>query len=110
VLAIGGVAPYLRDVQRQRDEVCRISVEAAALPYTGYRTPALQKLAPLLAAIPRDELLPTWEAMLQILVRRIRRQFMYDLYVLGPVIVQLGGGDALEATVSAVENAARWWP
>ena len=48
--------------------------------------------------------------MLQILVRRIRRQFMYDLYVLGPVIVQLGGGDALEATVSAVENAARWWP
>jgi hypothetical protein len=48
--------------------------------------------------------------MLQILVRRIRRQFMYDLYVLGPVIVQLGDGDALEATVSAVENAARWWP
>ncbi|HEY0986835.1 MAG TPA: hypothetical protein VGD80_07280, partial [Kofleriaceae bacterium] len=110
VLAIGGVAPHLRDVRRQRDEVCRIAVEAAGLRYTDYRTPALHKLAPLLAAIPRDELLPTWEAMLQILVRRIRRQFMYDLYVLGPVIVQLGGGDALEATVSAVENAARWWP
>jgi hypothetical protein len=104
------VAPHLRDVRRQRDEVCGIAVEAAALPATGYRTPALHELAPLLAAIPRDELLPTWEAMLQILARRIRRQFMHDLYVLGPVIVQLGDGEALEATVSAVENAARWWP
>ncbi|MDF0676034.1 MAG: NB-ARC domain-containing protein [Nitrospira sp.] len=110
VLAIAGVVPHLRDVRRQRDEVCRVAVEAAELPYSEWRTPALHKLVPSLAVIPRDELLPTWEAMLKILVRRIRRQFMHDLYVLGPVIVQLGDGDALEATVSAVENAARWWP
>jgi hypothetical protein len=74
------------------------------------RTAALGTLAPRLIQIPRQDLYPMWQETLPVLARRTRRDLLTDLRALVPVIVALGGSDAITATFRAIQDVATQWP
>ena len=69
----------------------------------------LKSMAPLLARLPRDRLLGPWLSDL-VAASTHRSGVLRDLGALAPVIARLGGQAAVQETVTAVEDVARWWP
>ncbi|NEO77788.1 hypothetical protein [Moorena sp. SIO4G3] len=50
-----------------------------------------------------------WQQLLNCLARLTRPQFLNHLPQLAPLIIELGGVEALRETVVAVEDVRRWW-
>ena len=71
---------------------------------------ALASMASHLAAFPRPALYPLWDETLRALARRTRRDLLADLRALMPLILRLGGPQAIAETFRAVRDVARWWP
>jgi hypothetical protein len=87
-------------VARELDEAC--------IPSS--RADALAKVAPLLAELPKETLYSLWRQTQPALVRRTRDGLLADLSALAPVVVALGGVDALREAIAAVRDVGEWWP
>jgi hypothetical protein len=74
------------------------------------RSQALEAVATGLRALPTQEVSSWWTENLSQLAAQVRRDFLYDLGALVPVIAALGGSEALTRTVRAVQDVGRWWP
>lgn len=110
LLAHTAVLMHLPDGPVRRERVGLTAIECASLNSPETRAVALESLVPVLATLLVEALRGLWQEMLPILARRIRRQLTYDLYLLGPAIVRLGGQAAMGAVVGAVRDVSRWWP
>ena len=76
----------------------------------GFRLEALATLATRLAALPSDSLYPIWRETLPSLAYRPRQDLLSDLTALRPIIVALGGEEAVAETIRAIQDVGRWWP
>jgi hypothetical protein len=76
----------------------------------GARARALSAIAPQLADLPRGQALSLWRATLRLSTTRWRRDLLADLAALAPVILVLGGFEAITETCLAIEDVGRWWP
>ena len=74
------------------------------------RSSVLAALAPHLAALHPTDLYPLWRETLHLSSRRPRSDLLLDIGALVPVIVALGGHDALADTARAIGDVCRWWP
>ncbi len=78
--------------------------------FDGWRAEALTGLVPRLAELSPSDLTSLWQEMLPLLVRRTRRGLLSDLRTLLPILVALGGVDAVAETFRAIQDVGRWWP
>ena len=71
---------------------------------------ALRALYPRLAELPRAQLHPLWRRTLQRIALRPRSSLLSDLTGLVPVILALGGGEAIVGIETAVTDTGERWP
>ncbi|NES21943.1 MAG: hypothetical protein F6K41_24210 [Symploca sp. SIO3E6] len=71
------------------------------------RLVALQDFIERLTFLSIDD--PLWQKILQTLAILTRPKFLEALPHLAPVIIKLGGVEALRETVKAVKDVSRWW-
>jgi hypothetical protein len=83
---------------------------ARAIASDRHRVVALAALAARLAALPPATLLPLWWETLRLAGMQSRRGLMSDLFSLTPVIVALGGPEAIQESHRAIQDVGRWWP
>ncbi|NEO69075.1 NB-ARC domain-containing protein [Moorena sp. SIO3H5] len=89
--ALGGLEPYLPEVLLPEAlNVVRLDN-------------LLKKLNPSLVDFS------DWQQLLNCLASLTRPQFLKHLPQLAPLIIELGGVEALRETVAAVEDVSRWW-
>lgn len=74
------------------------------------RSRALADVAELLAALPPESLRLLWHATLPELAVRRRASLLSALAVLAPVLLALGGQEAITETRQAIQHVGRWWP
>jgi hypothetical protein len=74
------------------------------------RSRALAALAPRLEELDAAALRPVWERVLLHSTSRSRAGLLLDLAALHPVIMKLGGQEAVAETCRAIEDVGRWWP
>ena len=63
-----------------------------------------------LQRFPVSELYPIWKNALQEAASGSRASFCENLEVMSPLIVRLGGVDALAHTFGNLGDMTRWWP
>ncbi|MGK7915942.1 MAG: hypothetical protein AB4038_10405 [Prochloraceae cyanobacterium] len=84
------------------------SLDAArAIESEYYRAEALQGLIKRLASSSLD--FPLWQKTLHTLASLTRPEFLQNLPQLAPIIIQLGGIEALRETWKAVKDVSKWW-
>jgi hypothetical protein len=74
------------------------------------RSDALAAYADIVAVLPPAELLPAVRAVLDRAATLSRQALLTDLAAFAPVIARVGGQQAIEDIVTAVEAVTRWWP
>ncbi|MBN1810840.1 MAG: hypothetical protein JXA14_03295 [Anaerolineae bacterium] len=103
------LAPQL--AAEQREEVLGEALAAVrAIEDKEVRRPILMALAPQLETLSFPTLYALWRENLHHLAVRTRRDLLSDLGALLPVIVVLGGHEAVTATWRAIQDAGLWWP
>src|SRR5262249_42620928 len=108
-VALAVLAPHLQE--SLWSEVLVQTLEAATAIQDEYsRSLALAALAPRLGTSEVSCLLPLWEQTLPILASRTRKDLLADLCSLLPIIVRLGGAQAVAETFRAIQDVGRWWP
>ena len=115
VEALSGLVPYLP--QADRTVVLEEALEAAqklrvttTWPFDSPLATALASLAPYLAELPLTTLYSFWRETLHILTTCTRSDLLSNLRALAPVIVKLGGEEAIAKTFHAIKDVSRWWP
>jgi len=104
--ALAGLLPRLAELGCPGE-----ALEAArAIGDEEARSNALARLAPRLRELPPEILYRLWEETLRVLVTRTRRDLLSDLEALAPVLMALGGGEAVAETITAIQDMGRWWP
>ncbi|NEO48607.1 MAG: hypothetical protein F6K55_32700, partial [Moorea sp. SIO4A3] len=99
--ALTVLAPHFPDVLPQALDCARgISDE-------DFRAEVLQDLIKNLTPSSVD--FPLWQQILDGLATLTRQEFVQALPQLAPLIIELGGIEALRETVAAVEDVSRWW-
>jgi hypothetical protein len=83
---------------------------ASAIQSADLRAEQFAEFAEPLAEFPRDARHAIWCQALHILAARTRGDLLSDLHALAPVLLSLGGPDAAEVAVRAVQDVGRWWP
>jgi hypothetical protein len=107
--ALAALAPHLPPPQRQ--QILREALEASrAIGFQRQRASGLRALAPRLAELPPAMLYTLWSETLWVLTVRGRPDLLSDLRELSPVIVTLGGAEAVTETIRAIQDVQRWWP
>src|SRR5262249_7302394 len=74
------------------------------------RTNALVALIPYLRTSAVSFMYPLWSQMLPKLASRTRHDLLSDLRALQPVILRLGGEQALADIFQAIQDVGEWWP
>jgi hypothetical protein len=115
--ALAGVAGHLDP--REREDTVREAFDAALrVPNPigsgdrrhPHRAEALGEVVPLLTAFGPRKLHTLWRHAIGVLSAAPREEFFRDLAALGPVIVTLGGEDAIDRTCDEIERVGSWWP
>jgi hypothetical protein len=70
----------------------------------------LVPFGPSLAELPSSRLEPLWHETLTTLAVRMRYELVFDLNALMPVVVALGGQEAVTGACHAIQDVRRWWP
>lgn len=83
---------------------------AKTSPSSSTRREGLASLSPDLSRLARSQLMGLWQELLPVLAARPREELLPDLGALMPVISVLGGRTALMDTAQAVLDVGRWWP
>jgi hypothetical protein len=73
-----------------------------------FRAGVFSALLPRLALDKIDP--PFWKELLATLTCRTRKEFIEDIPKLAPVIVALGGEEALRGVVESMRQVGGWWP
>ena len=73
------------------------------------RTYVLSALTDKLTQMPTTQLYRLWENSLHALSLRTRPSLLSDITALTPVIFSLGGEEAIENIVIAIQDVSRWW-
>ncbi|MEQ8999137.1 MAG: NB-ARC domain-containing protein [Coleofasciculus sp. B1-GNL1-01] len=71
------------------------------------RARALSELTPYLKLFSVNVSL--WQEILHILAHLPRHNFLENLVSLSPILVELGGSEALKETAQAIQDVGRWW-
>jgi len=101
-------AQVLSEIVPHFPEILPEALEAArTIPDAYYRAEALSRLLPNLKPSYFDFSL--WKESLDVLAYRIRRNLLEDISALSPVIIALGGKEALAATARAIQEVGRQW-
>lgn len=74
------------------------------------RADALSALVPRLATLPPSSLYPIWCKILPVLEFRTRQDLLWDLHITSPILIVLGGPEAMAETTHAIQDVVRWWP
>lgn len=74
------------------------------------RAEELAALVPHLAQFSFDTLCLLWNETFPVLASRTRKDLLFDLCVLVPIIVRLGGAEAVTEIYHAIQDVGRWWP
>ena len=77
---------------------------------TETRRELLKRSAPVLAQYSLATLLALGCDALASMAKRTRKDSIYALYLLTPVITAQGGQDGAAEVFRAMRDAARWWP
>ncbi|MGB7439848.1 MAG: NB-ARC domain-containing protein [Coleofasciculaceae cyanobacterium] len=100
--ALQGLAPHLPEsLLPQALEATR------TLGFEGNRAKALQGLIERFTPSSVD--FPLWQKTLHVLASLNRPHFLNNLPQLAPLIIRLGGVEALRETVKAVKDVSQWW-
>ena len=100
--ALTGLAPYLSE------DLLTDALEAARAIGSEYsRTSALNSLIEKLISSHVNFL--AWQKILRIIDSLKRNDFLNHFPKLAPLIIQLGGPEALRETVIAVKDVSQWW-
>lgn len=70
----------------------------------------LIRLAAVWAHLPVADLYQVFQSVLPLLATGDRKQFLWDLHAMAPIVLKLGGEEAMQATIDEVERVMRWWP
>ena len=106
-MALAEIAPKLPDPQEALNEALAV---ASQIQNEYDRAGVLAKIAPRMSELSPSELYPLWQENLHVLAQRTRKDLLSDLGALAPVILALGGPEALEDTACAIQDVGRWWP
>jgi hypothetical protein len=98
------LAPHLPDAL-----LTRALEVVLAIGNAGQRSAALAILAPYLSAMPAADLYSLWSRTLPRLASRTRSDLFADLRALLPVIIRLGGSQAVADTFQAIQDISQWW-
>ncbi|NEO18480.1 MAG: hypothetical protein F6K53_14480 [Moorea sp. SIO4A1] len=99
--ALIALAPHLPDVLSEALDCAR------GIDYESDRVNALQDLIKIFTPSSVD--FPLWQQILDSLASLTRPYFLRALPQLAPLIIELGGIEALRETVAAVDDVSRWW-
>jgi hypothetical protein len=103
---LADLAPYLTE-----DLLLRAVEAAYGIRNTSDRVDALAGLAPNVAAkVQWHRLCAFWQDAFPSTQTRSRADLLAQLGALAPVLSAVGGVGAVVEAVSAVDDAARWWP
>ncbi len=106
--ALSGLAPHLPP------ELLREALAAAQeIRDADDRARALSGLAPRWAEWvqkDRDAAYAPWPETLHALAGRPRKDLLSDIRALSPVLAALGGAEAVQEALRAVQDVGRWWP
>ena len=106
--ALAELAPYLPENIK-----CEVLSETLAIVQKisdkQSRAGILNILAPYIAEVNPTNLYSLWCSTLHTLARRSRKDLLADISALTPVIVSLGGGEALEEISYAIQDIGQWW-
>ncbi|MGK7886830.1 MAG: NB-ARC domain-containing protein [Crocosphaera sp.] len=72
-------------------------------------TSLLELIGVYLSQLSSDRIYPLWCDVVHILARRTRKDFLYDLRALIPVIQSLGATETIEEMAVAIQDVGRWW-
>ena len=100
-LALVALAPHLPDVLPEALDCAR------AIGFEDFRAHPLHRLIENLTPSSVD--FPDWQQLLNSLASLTRPHFLNALPQLAPLIMELGGVEALRETVAAVNDVSRWW-
>lgn len=103
---MAGLAPWLVRLVDIKDALAAL----CALGRTWYKGEGLHGLAPHLTKLPVPTLRPLWYDMLPNLARGTRADLLVHLRALLPVILALGGQEAIAETFRAIQDVGLWWP
>lgn len=101
--ALAEIAPKMLDPQKALELAKHIQNES-------WRARALAEIIPQLTELPSSEIYAIWREILYVLSEQTRKDLLSDLPALAPVILALGGEEALLETASAIQDVGRWWP
>jgi hypothetical protein len=99
--------PYLSDIL---EDVLKETLIVTRKMNGKNRTTLLNFLGIYLSELSHDTLFPLWCDTLHFLAHRTRKDLFEDLQALTPVIISLGGVEAVEEMASAIQDIGRWWP
>jgi hypothetical protein len=105
-----GLVPYVPEYLR--NDVLREALTAIrAEDYKVHRELSLTRLAPYLAKyLPQVMLNDLWCETLHTSASRTRNELLIDIKCLAPVLLALGGQEAILKTFRTVQNVGQWWP
>lgn len=108
VHALVHLVPYL-PLEEQQAVLEGALVRTCAVDDTTERFEALALLAPCLVALPVERLQGLWDELLHTLANRSRHNLLSDLRALFPLIVALGGKEAVQQVASAIVDVGQWF-
>jgi hypothetical protein len=74
------------------------------------RAETLTAMVPQLTKLSHDKLYCLWQEALLVLASRTRGSLLSDLQALAPIILALGGKEAVAEISCAIQDVGRWWP
>lgn len=107
--ALAGIAPTLEEPEKIKSLKKALEVAKEIGDYH-LRSEMLALIVRPLAKLSPSMIYPAWNETHHILARRTRKDLLLDLSALTPIILVLGGPEALKESVCAIEDVSRWWP
>jgi hypothetical protein len=109
VEALVSIAPNLSESEKI-DSIKEALEFAKAIGVHNLRSDMLAKISHPLSELPIVTIYPIWQELHHILARRYRGDLLWDISALTPLILALGGIEALEQSSHAIQDVSKWWP
>ena len=75
-----------------------------------FREKLLASLLPHLVVLDHEILYPLWQETLPNMTDAGRQSLLADLSIMIPVMIHLGGEEAIVESYRAIQDVGRWWP
>jgi hypothetical protein len=74
------------------------------------RVEVMVAIAPDLTKFPLSVLYFLWRETLHLFADHSREDLLKNLPAFSPVLIKLGGAEAVAETARAIQDVGRWWP